>query len=97
MITKIFSMYDSKVEAYNKPFHQTTKGEALRTFIDAVNDERSPMSKHPEDYSLFQIGEFDDQTGKYTSNEKPVHIANAHEFVRKDVRQDGRQTEMKVV
>ena len=37
---------------------------AIRSFSDAVQDQDSAFNKHPEDYSLWEIGEFDDQTGE---------------------------------
>lgn len=58
----IVSVYDSKVEAFGRPFFVPTEGAAIRSFLDEVNRhaDDNPMSKHPEDYQLFCIGYFDD-------------------------------------
>lgn len=62
-----YSVFDSKAEAYLRPFFAPTRGLAIRSFADAINDKASDMAKHAADYTLFEIGEFDDSTGLLTS------------------------------
>lgn len=64
MLLLVFSVYDSKAEAYLRPFFAETKGLAVRGFRDAVNDPSSPMFKYPEDFTLFWIGVFSVASGK---------------------------------
>jgi len=59
----IFAVFDKKAVSYLQPFYFTQKGQAIRSFEDAVNDPQTSFNKHPEDYSLFKLGEFDDQSG----------------------------------
>lgn len=66
MKLKAFSVFDVKVDAFMPPFFQPTNGSALRHFADAVNDPQSQLSRHPEDYKLCCVGEFDDATGLIT-------------------------------
>lgn len=54
-----FAVFDVKAEAYLRPFFAETKGLAVRSFADAVNDAQSAMHKHCEDYTLFHVGWFD--------------------------------------
>ena len=35
---KIFTVFDDKIEAYTMPFFQQSRGQAVRTFTDTVND-----------------------------------------------------------
>lgn len=63
MITKMFSVFDSKAGVFATPFFMPTKGMAIRSFMDVSNDESTMLCKHPEDFSLFVIGEFDDEKG----------------------------------
>lgn len=66
MILKVYSVFDSKLATFDRPFYMQTDAAAIRGFSDAVNDPNGPVSswnKHPEDYSLFYLGEFDDQDG----------------------------------
>jgi len=63
MLHQIMSIYDSKVDAFLPPFYAQTKGQALRMFQDAVNQDGHTFNKHAADYTLFHIGSFDDETG----------------------------------
>lgn len=82
MITQAFAVYDSKGEFYSSPQFRTNKGVAIRDFIDGLKKD-SPVSQHPEDYTLFHIGEYDDQTGKFTPLDTPISLGVAVEFVNK--------------
>ncbi len=70
MIYKIFAVYDSKSEAYTLPFYYHLENQALRTFSDWCNDPDHPFGKHPEDYTLFEIGVFDASQGSLEQPEK---------------------------
>lgn len=63
MKTRCFTVVDVKVGAYLLPFFMRSNAEAIRAFGDAVNDSSTQFYRHPEDYCLFCIGEFDDSTG----------------------------------
>lgn len=63
MIMLVCSVYDKKVNAFASPFFVRSQGEAIRSFTDACQDGQTVFCKHPEDYLLFQIGEFDDGSG----------------------------------
>jgi hypothetical protein len=83
MIKRLFTVFDSKSEVYMPPFTYRTKGEAIRAFTDSVNDSGSQMNKYPADFTLFDIGSFDDVTCKFDV-QSPESIGNAIEFVVKD-------------
>lgn len=61
------AVFDSKVGAYSPPFCVKTKGEAIRSFQDACGDDKLPFMKHPQDYRLWLLGEFDDNSGAVTA------------------------------
>lgn len=77
MILKIYSIWDQKGEIFNTPFYQRTHGEAERSFKQVVNDEKSNLCRYPEDYDLYYLGEYDDQTGKMMPKETPQHMIKA--------------------
>lgn len=79
---RIFSVYDSKVEAYMTPFFMKSKGEAVRSFADAANDSSTYVSKHPGDYTLFDLGEFDEETATFNLSSTPISLGVAVEFVK---------------
>lgn len=67
MIVKIFAVLDSKAAMFGNPFFDQQEGSAIRNFSDAVNDssnQHNMWNKHPEDFSLFNIGEFDNCSGE---------------------------------
>lgn len=78
----VFSIFDSKAEAFNTPIFLPAKGQATRTFEDQVNDESSPFNKHPGDYTLFLIGEFDTDTGLLTPLSTPTSLGLAAEYLK---------------
>ena len=77
MIHKMFTVYDSKAQTYTPPFFDHAEGRALRTFADCCNDYGHQFGKHPEDYTLFDCGIFDDDTGTITQD-KITSIAVGH-------------------
>lgn len=66
MIMKMYSVYDSKAVAFLPPFFMHTDNVAKRTFSDCANDVNHMFSKHPEDYTLFCLGTFDDSNAVIT-------------------------------
>jgi hypothetical protein len=66
---KVFAVHDSKVEAYLQPFFCRTTGEALRMWEQTCNDGKSMMATHPTDFSLFEVAEYDEATGRFTQHE----------------------------
>lgn len=63
---KIYSIYDSKAEAYSSPFVSHNNATAIRSFTELAQQEGHPFHAHPGDYTLFHIGEWHDQKGTVT-------------------------------
>lgn len=59
----IYSVFDTKAGTYTPPFFQHAEPMAIRTFGDCCNDITHTFGKHPEDYTLFCLGTYDDLTG----------------------------------
>lgn len=81
MKLKIFAVYDSKAEAYARPFFDQATGAAVRSFAEIANDKNHPIGKHPGDYTLFEIGEYNDQNGEIKNNDANVALGAAIEFL----------------
>lgn len=75
---KMFAIKDKKAEGFNTPFFQTTFGLAERAFKDACTDEKTSLAKHPEDFSLYYLGDFDQSTGRLNITEDPKHVCDAN-------------------
>lgn len=84
MKQQVFSVFDAKAETFNTPFTMAAKGQALRGFQDEVNRPESEISKHPEDYTLFHLGEVDLDTGLITPLTTPNSLGLAIEFKNKE-------------
>ncbi len=79
MIIKMFSIFDAKTNVFSRPFYSLTTGEATRTFTDAVSDNNSMMNRHPEDYFLYEIGQYDDSNSELVSI-PPQALGSASEY-----------------
>ena len=66
MSVKVFSVFDCKAEAYMVPMFMQSRGVAIRSFGAAAADEKHDFSKYAEDYTLFELGEFDEATGQFS-------------------------------
>lgn len=80
----IFSIYDQKAKAYLPPFFLPNAPMAERVFGDCVNSESHQFAQHPEDYTLFTLGSFDDNNGEIDKLDAPTLICNALQVRRAD-------------
>lgn len=71
---KIFAIRDIKVEGFNTPFFQTNTAVGLRLYENLRQDPQSMVSKNPEDFQLFELGEWDSKTGQIGLYEQPKLI-----------------------
>lgn len=75
---KMYAFFDQKAEAFMTPFFAPTRGHARRSFEDGVADDKSILSRHPEDFFLFELGEFEESSGVFTFEK--VSLGNGVEF-----------------
>lgn len=79
MKQKAFTIFDSKVGAYMQPFFMVSTGAAIRTWGDTVNDPKTQFSKHPGDFTLFEIGSYDEETGTFENYQAKINLGTALE------------------
>lgn len=60
---KLYSIFDSKANTFCAPFECVSNGVAIRQLMDLVQDAKTTVSKYPEDFSLYFVGDFDTDTG----------------------------------
>jgi len=77
----MFSILDGKSGMYNQPFPAVSRGVALRMFTDLVNDQKTAIARHPEDYTICEIGSFEDSTGLLEPLTNPVPLGNAASYI----------------
>lgn len=76
MKTLVWSLFDSKTRVFSRPFHTLTKNEAHRTCMLTLADPSSLPSKCPEDFTLFDLGTYDDETGMFELLPAPSAVFN---------------------
>lgn len=81
MLHRIFSVYDTKSEAYLQPFFMSTSGQAIRAITDCANDPNHQFGRHPADYTLFDLGQFDDNHATWDLKETPVALVKCLELL----------------
>lgn len=64
MRLQAFSVFDSAANLFLEPFWAPTIEVAIRGFREAVTREGHQFQKFPEDYTLFHLGEFDQERGE---------------------------------
>ena len=74
---KMFSVYDSKVGAYLDPMFFRSKGEAIRAFSSAVADSTHQFHKYASDFTLFELGSWDELNAKMDLHATPVSVGLA--------------------
>ncbi len=75
-----YTIYDVASGIYMRPFFSQADGQAIRGFKDIATDADHEIGKHPEDYTLYRIGAFNDTTGKM-EGEQLEKLATALEMV----------------
>lgn len=76
MIHMIVAIKDRAADAYLRPIFTKTVAEAIRIFQDEMNREAQDnlMFHHPDDFDLYTLGKFDDNTGELIPS-KPEQVA----------------------
>ena len=81
---KIYAVKDFAVETFGNPFFLPTAAAAVRSFRDEVNHrggQNSAIAAHPEDYILYEIGDYDADKGTITPYEEPQQVARAKDLI----------------
>lgn len=82
MNTIIIAVRDQKANGYTQPFTAASRGIAIRSWADQLNDRdnaKSDQVRHPEDFTLWVIGTYDDTSGIITP-QQPEQIACASDL-----------------
>jgi hypothetical protein len=73
----VVAIFDSALQAYNRPAFCISPGQAVRMFGDEVNrvsreDAPNPLNDHPEDFHIEVLAAFDDEKGEFVAVERTV-------------------------
>lgn len=73
----ILTVHDSKAEAFIQPFFAQTPAVGIRMFEQAANEVASDFHRHAGDYTLFELGTFEQDTARFELHETPVNLGLA--------------------
>jgi hypothetical protein len=76
MIQNVYTIKDAKTNAFANPFYSVNDATAIRSFEQAAADPNTTISQFPEDFSLYKLGTFSDESGEFTLEKTPQFIAN---------------------
>lgn len=76
MILFVVSVKDRAADVFNRPFFVPHRNVAIRDFTDEVNRVAgdNQLNKHPDDFDLYLLGEFNDSSGAFINNELQVLV-----------------------
>ncbi len=74
MHLQIFSIYDSKTEAFMTPFFSPTIASAMRSIATIAREPEHQFNLYGEDYALFHIGMFNSDSGFIERKTSPVNL-----------------------
>lgn len=83
MLHYVVSVRDRAAEVFNRPFYVPHRGVAVRDFTDEVNreDAQNALNKHPDDFDLYLLGTFDDNTGVFVAESQHVVLVRGKDVV----------------
>ncbi len=81
MKLNIFSVFDIKANAHLPPFFLPNNEMAIRVFSDCCNDQKHAWGAHPDHYTLFEHGNFDQDTGVFEIRDGMYSLGNGAIFL----------------
>lgn len=80
----VMSLRDRAAEIFNAPYCVPHPRIGLRALENEVNrpDDKNALFTNPEDFELYELGAFDDATGKFECLEQPKLLATGKELKR---------------
>lgn len=83
----LVSIRDEATELWGNPVAVNAKAEAVRAFKNAINNPAGDMARDPQDYNLFIIGTFNEETAEINPN-VPQRLARGLEMITNKEPQD---------
>lgn len=59
----LYSLYDKVIRQFTGPFVAVNDDEGVREFLNALQNPKLKFSTYPQDYQLFRLGQFHEDTG----------------------------------
>jgi len=88
MKLKLFVVYDAKTQSYGVPFFRDFTANAIREWSEVASnrsDKQNQIAKFPSDFTLFEIGSFEQGTGSVEIYETKYSLGLASEHVKQEM------------
>lgn len=78
----VMAVFDVQAQMFQRPFFVATQGVGMRLVADEVNrgQQDNMLWLHPEDFRLFVLGSFDDNSGLFQADGLPVLVCDCSSF-----------------
>lgn len=74
----VVAVFDKAAECFGRPAFFSALGLAVRQFTDEINRaaQDNMMYLHPDDYTLYHMGSFEDTEGSFDLSNRPERLAS---------------------
>ncbi len=83
MLHFIICVKDRAADVFNRPFFGPHRNVAIRDFTDEVNRVAADnqLNKHPDDFDLYLMGQFNDNAGEFLVDMDPILLVRAKDLL----------------
>lgn len=74
MVINMYSIFDTLSEIFHKPFTEINNASATRAFNESIKE-----NPNKNDFVLYHIGAYDDNSGTIIANSNPVKVTSGIE------------------
>ena len=80
MLIEIYAIRDTASEGFARPFFFQSEAMAVRSFCAAMTGGDEAMASNPDDFTLYRIGSYNDESGIIEGHD-PVRVITGFEAV----------------
>lgn len=70
----LYTLFDKKTTAYGEIIQNEHLAEVIRMFVKLLKNPETKIAAFPEDYALYQIGQYDMATGRLEPAHQPIFL-----------------------
>lgn len=82
-VYRMFSIYDKKSGSYMRPFFGLNSASVVRDLVHTLPKD-NVVALAPEDFSLWELGAFNDEDGSFDVYGKHVFVSNFSDLFKKE-------------
>jgi len=76
----IYTLKDEKRDTFHQPFFLADETTAYRAIINLKNDPNSELKLFPDQFTLYHLGTYDEETGTIKPSRKPLSNCKEIDF-----------------